>query len=66
MDQKSQSKEAEQNSSAPKPEEPTESKETPRDIAIRLASTNPRFKMAEKSGQGFVIGGVKRSTTSEA
>jgi hypothetical protein len=50
----------EQNSSEPKSKtEPTASKETTRDIYTKLASQNPRFKEAPKSGKGFVIGGVK-------
>lgn len=33
---------------------------TTQDAYTKLLSTNPRFKKAEKSGTGYVIGAVKR------
>jgi len=43
-----------------KPQDPPAPKPTAREIYTKLAATNPRFKMAKPSGQGFVIGGAKR------
>jgi hypothetical protein len=34
-------------------------KPTAREIYTKLAATNPRFKLAKNTGQGFVIGGLK-------
>jgi hypothetical protein len=39
--------------------EPTASKGTAREQAMKLISENPRFKEAPSSGTGYVIGGHK-------
>jgi hypothetical protein len=39
--------------------EPTGKKETVREKAMKLVSTNPRFKLAPNTGQGFIILGAR-------
>ena len=42
-----------------KPKAATARLETARDIYMRLAAKNPRFKEVKNSGKGFVIVGAK-------
>lgn len=60
MTQTTSSKSAKPNSSEPQTEAVrTARKETGREVAMRLSSTDPKCKAAPKSGKGYVIGGVK-------
>jgi hypothetical protein len=54
------------NSSAPTNKtEPAAGKETARDKATRLLSTNPQFKLAPNSGKGYVIPRAEKSTSKD-
>jgi hypothetical protein len=60
MTEKSTTTHGEPNSPAPKSKTAlTESKETMREKVMKRSLTNPRFKLVESSGKGFVIVGSK-------
>lgn len=44
-------------------EQPTVRKETAREVYTRLALSNPKFKIVNESGTGFVIGAQNFHTT---
>lgn len=66
MTQKSKPEASETTTSATsetKGQAPTASKETAREAAMRLSLSNPKIKIIEPSGKGFVIVGAKRPSS---
>jgi hypothetical protein len=49
---------------ASKPSEPPASSARTREELMKLLASNPRFRIAPKSGKAFVIGGVRAETLS--